>query len=98
MEPRQRAVQEQVLRVIGQHRLNKIKVFRDLRHYLDEKQSFSYALDDKYNPTDKFEDEQQYHLMACERYLHTYFTPETAIGWQVNSKPVRYGLKPLRRG
>ena len=79
MEPRQRSVQEQVLRVIGQHRLNKTKVFRDMSHYLDEKQSFSYELDEKYQPTDKFEDEQNYHLMAAERYLHTYFTPETVV-------------------
>ena len=92
LEPRQRSVQEQVLRVIGQHRVNKIKVFRDCRHYLDEKQSFSYALDEKYQPTDKFDDEQRYHLMAAERYLHTYFTPETAIS-RPASKPVAYGVR-----
>ncbi len=76
--PLQKLVSEQILRVITQHRLNKIKVFRDLRHYLAEKASFSYELDDKYQPTDKYEDEHSYHLIAAERYLHTYFTPETA--------------------
>lgn len=76
-EPRQRLVDEQIMRVIAQHRLGKIKCFRDCHHYLDEKGSFSYKLDEKYNPTDKYEDEQSYHLMAAERYLFTYFTPET---------------------
>lgn len=79
IEPRQRSVPEQILRVIGQERLHKIKVFRDLKHIIEEKETFSYELDNKYQPTDKFEDEQNYHLLACERYLHTYFTPETAI-------------------
>ena len=77
--PRQRLVSEQVLRVIGAHRLNKIKAFRDLQGYLDQKQTFSYELDDKYQPTDKYEDEETFHLLAAERYLHTYFTPETAL-------------------
>jgi len=77
IEPLQRSVNEQIMRVLGQERLHKIKVFRDLANIIDEKQSFSYKLDDKYNPTNEFEDEKDYHLSACERYLHTYFTPET---------------------
>jgi hypothetical protein len=79
IEPRQRSVAEQVLRVIGQERLHKIKVFRDLSGIIEEKQTFSYELDDKYQPTDKYEDEASMHLLAAERYLHTYFTPETAV-------------------
>ena len=79
IEPRQRSVTEQVLRVIGQERLHKIKVMRSLRHIIEEKQTFSYKLDERYNPTDKFEEDQSYHLSACERYLHTYFTPETVV-------------------
>jgi len=79
IEPRQRSVAEQVLRVISMERLHKIKVFRDLRHILNEKQTFSYVLDERYQPTDEYEDEQLYHLLACERYMHTYFTPETVI-------------------
>jgi len=89
IEPRQRSVSEQVLRVIGQERLHKIKVFRDLKLIIDEKETFSYVLDDKYQPTDKYEDEEKYHLLACERYLHTYFTPET-VGRSVDKPGVRY--------
>lgn len=77
IEPRQRSVPEQILRVIGQERLHKIKVFRDLKNIIEEKQTFSYELNEKYEPTDKYENEQDYHLLAAERYLHTYFTPET---------------------
>ncbi len=90
IEPMQRSVGEQILRVISQERLHKIKVFRDLKNIIDEKQTFSYVLDDKYNPTDKYEDEQNYHLLACERYLHTYFTPETVRG-QGSNKIVMVG-------
>ena len=45
---------------------------------LDEKLSFSYVLDEKYQPTDILEDEPRYHLLAAERYILSKFTPETA--------------------
>jgi len=61
------------------HRLNKVKVFRDLYNYLDQKLSFSYELDEKYQPTDKYEDEPKYHLLAAERYVLSSFTPETVV-------------------
>lgn len=88
IEPRQRSVSEQVLRVIGQERLHKIKVFRDLKLIIEEKQTFSYELDDKYNPTDRYDDEQSFHLLAAERYLHSYFTPETVVATKTR---VTYG-------
>jgi hypothetical protein len=61
------------------HKLNKIFVFRDCVKYLDQKLSFSYKLDDKYQPTDKFDDESSMHLLACERYVLSDFTPETVV-------------------
>lgn len=70
-------VEQQIGRVYALHKLNKIKVFSDLHNYLDQKMSFSYELDEKYNPTDKLEDEQKYHLLAAERYILSDFTPET---------------------
>jgi hypothetical protein len=70
-------VENQIAQVYALHRLNKIMVFSDCTHYLDQKQSFSYELDDKYQPTDKYEDEQIYHLLAGERTLLSSFTPET---------------------
>jgi len=70
-------IEQQVQAVYALHKLNKIKVFNDLHNYLDQKMSFSYVLDERYNPTDKLEDDQKYHLLAAERTLLSYFTPET---------------------
>ncbi len=75
-------VETQILRVIGEHQRNRIKVFRDLTHYLDEKRTFSRKLGDDSKPTDKIDNEAAYHLMARERYTISYFTPET-----VSSEP-----------
>ena len=66
-------------RVYALHKLNKVKVFNDLHNYLDQKLSFSYELDERYNPTDKLEDEPKYHLLAAERYILSSFTPETVV-------------------
>jgi hypothetical protein len=68
-EPHDRSVESQILQVIALHKLNKVMVFSDLNNYLDEKLSFSRELDDKYKPTDKIENEAQYHLLAAERYI-----------------------------
>ncbi len=70
-------VETQILRVIGEHQRNRIKVFRDLPHYLDEKRTFSRKLGDDSKPTDKIDNEAAFHLMAAERYIISYFTPET---------------------
>ncbi len=75
--PKWKHVEKQIENVYALHKLNKVKVFSDLHNYLDEKLSFSYVLDEKYNPTDKYEDEQKYHLLAAERYILSNFTPET---------------------
>ncbi len=70
-------VEQQIQAVYALHKLNKVKVFSDLHNYLDQKMSFSYELDERYEPTDKLEDEQKYHLLAAERYILSDFTPET---------------------
>ena len=64
-----RKVETQISKVFARHKLNNIMVFSDLFQYLDEKQSFSRKLDDRYQPTDEIEDEARYHLMAAERYI-----------------------------
>jgi len=81
VEPKEhmRKVDLQIAQVYALHKLNKIFVFSDLHCYLDEKMSFSYKLDDRYNPIDQIEDETRFHLMASERYILSDFTPETAI-------------------
>jgi len=70
-------VENQIAAVYALHRLNKIIAFDDLHNYLDQKMSFSYVLDERYQPTDKLEDEQKYHLLAGERTLMSSFIPET---------------------
>ncbi|MCR4394838.1 MAG: hypothetical protein NUV31_10750, partial [Dehalococcoidales bacterium] len=79
----------QIDRVYSLHKLNKIFVFRDLVHYLDEKRSFSRELDERYQPTDRIEDESRYHLMAAERYILSDFTPET-VQRRNNNQPSSY--------
>ena len=64
-----RKVETQISKVFAWHKLNRIMVFKDLLGYLDEKQSFSRKLDDRYRPTDEIENESHYHLMAAERYI-----------------------------
>lgn len=75
--PKLGRVEAQIDKVIGLHQLNKIFVFRDLVHYLDEKRSFCRELDDRGLPTEKISNESRFHLMACERTLMSDFMPET---------------------
>ena len=76
-EPKWKDVETQIDKVYALHKLNKLFVFDDLTHYLDEKLSYSRELDENYNPTDKIEDKERYHLMDAERYILSDFTPET---------------------
>lgn len=78
-EPKINSVPGQIDRVYALHKLNKLFVFDELSNYLDEKMTFSYELDDKYQPTDKFENETEMHLLAAERYILSDFTPETVV-------------------
>jgi len=78
-EPKLNRVEPQIEKVIGFHQLNKIMVFRDMEHYLDEKRIFSRELDSENHPTAKIKDESRFHLMACERYLISDFIPETVV-------------------
>ncbi len=70
-------VELQIDMVYALHKLNKILVFEDLFDYLDEKLTFSRELNDRYEPTDKIENESEFHYMACERYLMSHFHPQT---------------------
>ena len=83
-KPKWKDVQQQYEHVYAMNKLHKVKVFRDLHHYLDQKTSFSYELDEKYQPTDKYDSEDEMHLLACERYILSGFTPETVTA----TKPV----------
>jgi hypothetical protein len=93
-KPRWKEPQKQYELVYGMNKLHKVKVFRDLRHYIDQKTSFSYQLDDRYNPTDKYEDEASQHLLAAERYILSNFTPDTVT---TNAPSRAYSMAELRR-
>ncbi len=67
----------QIDRVIGMMELNKIAVFNDLSHWLEELMNCLWVPDDEGKPTDKIKDESRYHLCACARSLLSDFTPET---------------------
>ena len=75
--PRIKHVEPQIDKVIGMHQLNKVYVFRDLANYLDEKRTFARKLDNSGQPTVDIDNEARFHLMACERYLISDFTPDT---------------------
>ncbi len=77
MHPTGKIVEIQIDMVYALHTLNKILVFDDLFDYIDEKLSFSRELNDKYEPTEKIENESDFHYMACERYLMSHFHPQT---------------------
>jgi hypothetical protein len=77
-KPKWKEVNTQIEKVYGLNALHKVKIFRDLTHYIDQKMSFSYELDDtSFEPTDKYDSESGYHLLAAERYICSDFTPET---------------------
>jgi len=84
-EPKIQKVLPQVDKVIGLMELNKFFIFDDLYHYLEEIMNCLWERDSKGVVTDKIQDESQYHLCACARYILSDFTPETAI---VKKKPV----------
>ena len=91
-KPFTKEVEVQIDSVYGLHKQNKIFVFRDMHDYLAEKTTFSRELDETtYEPTEDIEDEQKFHLMACERYSDSDFlrTP-MADGSKVKARQKQY--------
>jgi len=78
VKPREKSVATGIDRVYAFHKRDGLYVFDDLDNYLDEKQTYSYKLDDKYEPTDEIEDKARFHLMDAERYIISEFRPELA--------------------
>lgn len=56
-------------RVIGQHNENNLIYFDDLKSTLDDKRSYSRAIDDSGLPTEKIADKERFHLIDGERYI-----------------------------
>ncbi len=77
--PRITQPKAQIDKVLGLMALNKLFVFSDLTHYLEELNNCMWVLDESNRPTDKIKDEARYHLCACARYLLSDFTPETTF-------------------
>ncbi len=83
-KPRERDVGLGIAAVSGWHQQDKLFVFDDLLEYLDEKGSYSWKLDDKYQPiASEIVDKSMYHLMDSERYLMLDFSPESVTAGQV---------------
>lgn len=78
-KPKWKSPQQRYELVYAMNALHKVKVFRDLRNYIDQKTTFSYELDDRYLPTDNYEDENEQHLLAAESCCLSNFVPETAV-------------------
>lgn len=62
-------------RVYSWVKQKRLFIFNDLLDTLDELQSYSRELDDNYNPTEKIENKEQYHLMDSLRALLVDFQP-----------------------
>ena len=75
--PKIKHVEPRIELVIGMHQLNKIFVFRDMVHYLDEKRTFGRKMNAEGQMTEEIQNESRYHLMSCEQYEMSQFTPET---------------------
>lgn len=76
-KPKVRDVEQGIGRVYAMNKAKKIKVFRDQKEYLDQKQSYSRVLDDAYEATEEIENKEAYHIMDAERYIICDFRPET---------------------
>lgn len=83
-EPTVLPVLEGIQKVYSLNKTGRILVFRTCVNYLDQKQSYSWELDDKYNPTDKIESKERYHFMDAERAIMSDFNPVAST----DNKPI----------
>ena len=58
-----------IARVYSYHKNNQIFVFRHLKKYLDEKQSYARKLNDLNEPTEEIENKNDFHMLDAERVL-----------------------------
>lgn len=73
-------------RVYGFHKQNRLLVFDDLTHYLEEKRTYARRLNDHDEPTEEIEDKSTFHLMDAERYI---------LGWLWEPPVVQSGTNPF---
>jgi len=84
--PSVQSVEVGIQRVYSLHKTNELFVCSDLYEYLQEKQTYSYKLDNDNHPTGDIENKQRYHLMDSERGILSSFHRVSA----------NFVLKPLR--
>ena len=73
--------------VFALHSRNKIIIFRDLTHTIDEKLRYSYKLSpDARTPTDVIENKSSYHMMDAERSIMCGFAADVGRGMKPNRK------------
>lgn len=89
-EPDIRDVELGITRVYGVHARGGLYVFSDLANYLDQKRSYSRALDALGQPTTAIDQKPSYHLLDAERYI---------VGWLERTQrvyhPVAGGRRPV---
>ena len=86
-EPRLQKVAPQIDKVIGLMQLNKLFVFEDLYHYLEEMMTCMWKVGNDGQPTNEIEKEARYHLCAAARYIVSDFVPETVASWGRDKYP-----------
>jgi len=74
-EPTELRVDEGIQKVYGFFKTGKLFIFRRCQNFIDELESYSYELDEKYQPTEKIENKERYHLCDCARYILADFNP-----------------------
>jgi len=79
-KPTVSSVEEGIQKVYSLLKTRKLYIFRTCLNVLDEIQSYSYELDDKYNPTDKIVDKERYHMLDALRYIASDFNPVDTSG------------------
>ncbi len=62
-------VEAGIQKVYGLEALGKHWVFNTCLHYIDEKTTYSRELNESYQPTEKIENKEEFHLMDAERYI-----------------------------
>lgn len=77
------AVSAGIDRVYGWFKTQRIFVFDDLLETLDDLETYSYKLDEKYLPTEEIENKQDFHLLDAMRYGLGDMRPETTLGANV---------------
>lgn len=68
-EPAVKEVEVGIDRVYGAHQRDEVFIFNDLDGYLEEKNTYSHALDDRGEPTEEIDDKHSFHFMDAERYI-----------------------------